>query len=140
MCVCQLLCSNDFISANSLRFGFPATTQNVSKGQSHWTTAINKEDDKTFKRDGEVRKRMNGEKRTILHIVEGSFLWRSPNYDDLRNTSSGPESRAAILGMILQCLSMQGVPGIIASLALTEPLALIFVISKKACLTYLIVR
>ena len=51
MCVCQLLCSNDFISANSLRFGFPATTQNVSKGQSHWTTAINKEDDKTFKRE-----------------------------------------------------------------------------------------
>ena len=83
---------------------------------------------------------MNGEKRTILHIVEGSFLWRSPNYDDLQNISSGPESRATILGMILQCLMMQGVPGIIASLALTEPLALIFVISKNACLMYLIVR
>ena len=51
---------------------------------------------------------MNGEKRTILHIVEGSFLWRSPNYDDLQNISSGPESRATILGMILQCLMMQG--------------------------------
>ena len=46
-----LLCSKDFTSANSLRFGYSATIQNVRNGQSHLTTAINKEDDKTFKRE-----------------------------------------------------------------------------------------
>lgn len=73
---------------------------------------------------------MSAEKRTILHIVTLSFLWRSPKYDDFRDTSSGPESCAATLGRIFQFSSMQGVPGIITSLALTKTLALICDISK----------
>ena len=53
VCVCQrqLLCSKDFTRANFLRFAYSATIQNVRNGQSHLTTAVNKEDGKAFKRE-----------------------------------------------------------------------------------------
>ena len=78
--------------------------------------------------DHEMVKSGRGWARRSARFCALCFAWRSPNDDNFRDTSGVPTQRFS-LGCF-QFSSMQGVPEIIASLALTKTLALICDIRK----------